>query len=69
MSADPARARQNQSKFWNDKVAAATTAEQVVAVWYDAARMVAKKSKRRGNPEITNKLANLLHDFYQQHAQ
>jgi hypothetical protein len=69
MAADPARAQQNQADFWNPKVAAATTPEEVVAVWYDACRMVAKKSKRRGNPEVTNKLANLLHDFYQQHSQ
>lgn len=69
MAVNPARSKQNQMAFWNARVAAATTPEEVVAVWYDACRMVAKRSKQRGKPDVTNKLANLLHDFYQQHAQ
>lgn len=68
MAANPARSRQNQATFWNAKVAAATTPEQVVAVWYDACRMVAKKSKNLGKPEVETELANLLHDFYRRHT-
>lgn len=61
--------QQNQADFWNARVAAATTPEEIVAVWFDACRMVAKKSKKRGRPDVTNALANLLHDFYQRNAQ
>lgn len=57
-----------QVKFWNDRQAAATTPEQVVAVWFDACRMVAKKASKAGRPEVTRELASHLHDFYMKHA-
>jgi hypothetical protein len=68
MAVNPARSKQNQTNFWNQKVAAATTPEQVVAVWYDACRTVAKKAKRLGRPEVETELANVLHDFFRRHT-
>lgn len=68
MAVNPARSKQNQTNFWNQKVADARTPEAVVAVWYDACRTVAKKAKRLGRPEVETELANMLHDFFRRHT-
>ncbi|MCU1617400.1 MAG: sle2 [Frankiales bacterium] len=61
--------RLNQAAHWNARQAAATTPQEVVAVWFDACRMVARRSEKEGHPEVWPALASHLHDFFQRHAQ
>jgi hypothetical protein len=61
------RAR-NQKKHWEDRQAAATTAQQQAAVWYDACRMLAANLEAAGRTEVWMRLAERLHGFYQDYS-
>jgi formiminotetrahydrofolate cyclodeaminase len=63
------RRRANQAAHWNARQAAATTPEEVVTVWFDACRMVAKQAANNGQPDAHSKLADHLHDFYKRYAE
>lgn len=61
--------QQNQAAHWNSKQAAAKTPMDVVSVWYEACRMLAKHASKNGDAALANALASHLHDFYQRHRQ
>lgn len=63
--------RQNQADHYNQRLADAVARGpmHVVAFWYDATRKLCREAERQGNPDLANKLASHLHDFFQAHTQ
>jgi hypothetical protein len=62
---------ENQAKHYNARQAEAVQKGPmaVVALWFDASRMVAKNALEDGDPNVANALASHLHDFFKRHTQ
>jgi hypothetical protein len=63
-----ARRTENQQKHWEARQAAATTAQQQAAVWYDACRMLAANLEAAGKTEVWTRLAERLRGFYEDYS-
>ncbi|WP_331759875.1 hypothetical protein [Streptomyces anulatus] len=62
------RQAQNRAKFWNERIAEATTDQERATVWQNACRTLAAQAQREGRPDVWRALTNHLHDFYKHHA-
>lgn len=62
------RAQANRARFWNEKLAAATTAEERATVWMNLCRSVAARAERDGDPKVWDDLAEHLHTFHNRHG-
>lgn len=62
---------ENQAKHYNSRQADAVQKGpmHVVALWFDASRMVAKNALEDGDPAVANALASHLHDFFKRYTQ
>lgn len=62
---------ENQAKHYNGRQADAVQKGpmHVVALWFDASRMVAKNALEDGDPAVANALASHLHDFFKRYTQ
>jgi len=63
------RAQANRAKFWNERLAAAATAEERATVWQNACRSLAIRAEREGSDEVWKALAECLHGFFREHGQ
>lgn len=62
------RTHANQTRFWNERQAAAKTPQEHVEVWFDACRKLAVNAEQNGDSTVAAKLASHLHDFFVAHA-
>ncbi|NUS25046.1 MAG: hypothetical protein HOV92_12600 [Streptomyces sp.] len=65
------RRLENQARHYNSRQAEAVQRGpmDVVALWFDASRKVAKNALEDGDPAVANALASHLHDFFQRYTQ
>jgi hypothetical protein len=58
--ADALKRLRNISTFWTDKMAAATSDEDLVRICYDRARAAARRAQKDGDQAAVHNLAEML---------
>lgn len=63
--------RINQAAHYNDRQAAAVQRGpmDVVALWFDASRMLAKNALKDGDRSVADALSSHLHDFFRRYTE
>lgn len=61
----------NQAAHYNTRQAQAAQKGplHLVGFWYEVTRKLAKDALENGDPDLANRLASHMHDFYQAHTQ
>lgn len=62
------RQAQNRAKFWNARLAEATTDQERATVWQNACRTLAAQAEKDGRLDVWRALTTHLHDFYKRNT-